>query len=427
MNLSARTYESFALAFIALLFGVGGIYSYKIFSFLMPLLTIVMIWNRGGMRDLSFQLSPPFVVLLLLLIWSGVSIFWTTHQLSAVGTFIPLTITFIFSILFLLLIGNSPPDLTSRAYRILKISGCILILLILVQVVSDFFHMGLIKKYKGEPYMMKPTGLILGLTAFVGCAFLWINGNKVLSILVSFLVSILVYLTHCETGVYGVLFAGCIFILSYMMPFWTTRVAMVTSYTFLILSPLLSVYVFAPTFPSESIAFAKILSKSFLHRVLAWEYFSMRFFESPFLGWGFESSRYLQTDPDLAQGYTRVVHPHNNAVQLYAELGILGGVLIALFFASLFWVVEKHVKDRLSVAVCNATITFCFITAEITHNVWRNYWLSLVTLTVGMVILFIKAREAQLRGKADHSRLNPVPEKGWRQQKSFGNPADQET
>ena len=94
------------------------------------------------------------------------------------------------------------------------------------------------------------------------------------------------------------------------------------------------------------------------------------------------------------------------------ELGVVGGVLFALFFASLFWVVEKYVKDRLSVAVCNATLAFGFIAGEVTHSVWRNYWLAVVTLTAGLIILFIKAREEQLRVEGGRSKQHPIPQKG---------------
>jgi len=376
----------------------------------MPLFAILMIGNMKELKVISFSLSPPFLFLFLLLMWAGVSIFWAVTPIPALKTFASLCITFIFSFLFLSLIQKATPEVMSRAYLILTISGLILGFLILAQVMADSFQVGLIKKYAGEPFMMKPTGSILGLLGFVGCAFLWINNHKILSILTYFLFILLIYLTLCQTALYALLIGSCIFVLSYTAPFWTTRVALIFSYTFLILSPVLSVYVFTPPQLSQVPLAGQVLGRSFYHRVLAWEFYSMKFFEKPFLGWGVESARYLPSDQQLAEGFSNVIHPHNNAVQIYAELGLIGGILFALFFASLFRLVEQNVKDRLSIAVCNATIVFAFIEAEITHNVWRNYWLSLVTLVTGLIFLFLKVREGQLRGAVGHSKPVLAPE-----------------
>ncbi|MBY0502105.1 MAG: O-antigen ligase family protein [Alphaproteobacteria bacterium] len=257
--------------------------------------------------------------------------------------------------------------------------------------------------------MIKPTGHILGLTVFVGSAFLWIYGYRFLSLFTWFLIVILIYLTLCQTAIYGVLLASIIFILSYAMPFWITRISMITAYTFLVLSPLLYTYIMTPEVLIDTPQIKSLINRSIFSRVLAWKYYSEKFFEQPFLGWGVESSRFLPTEPELAPGYFNLLHPHNNSIQVYSELGIVGGILFALFFASLFWLIERHVKDRLSVAVCNATLAFGFFAAEVTHNVWRSYWLSLVALVAGLLILFLKAREAQLLEEVDHLKPSPVP------------------
>lgn len=395
------SYENLSLVFIALLMAIGGIYSYKLISFLMPFLTILVIWVQGGVKNISLALSPPFVFLFLLLIWASVGLAWAGNSIPAFKTVLSLGLTFVFSLLLLSCLLKATPQLIAKAYRVMKMAGYLLILFIVVQAFIDTFLIGFLKKGSTSSYMMKPTGLILGLTTFVGCAFLWISKEKLLSLVIFLLIFPLVYITLCQTAMYGLLAGTLMFFLSYAMPFWVTRVAMVFSYTFLILSPLLSVYAYPPSLVLESPLFAWIMNQNLFYRFLGWEFFSKKFFERPFVGWGIESSQYLPSDIHL-------MHPHNNSIQAYAELGLLGGILYALFFASLFWLVEKNVRDRLSVAVCNATLTVAFVAAEMTHNVWRNYWLSLVTLTVGLIILFLKAREAQLHAEGGHSKQRPT-------------------
>lgn len=369
-------------------------------------MTFMVIWLEGGIKNVSLQVSTPFVLLFLLLTWGGLSVFWAGNQVAALTTFISSSLTFISTLLFLSCLIQATPNLISKAYPFIKISGLLLMFLIICQVYFDTFLGGFIHYNPSIPYMlkMKPTGSILGLTAFVGCAFLWIYKSKMLAMFTFLILVSLIFLTLCQTACYSIILASIVFGLSYFMPFWTTRVGMISSYTFLIFSPAFYTHIVSSTMIAESPYFKWFINKNLFHRYLGWEYYSKKFFEKPFLGWGVESSRYLPTDLELAPGYDHLIHPHNNSIQVYTELGLMGGILYALFFSSLFFLVEKHVKDRLSVAVCNATIAFGFVGAEITHNAWRNYWLSLAALTVGLIILFLKAREAQLHGQVGHLR-----------------------
>jgi len=365
-------------------------------------MAILAIRWQGGIKNVSLSVNFPIVVGFLFLLWIGITIFWSSVQIPALKTFITLCFLFFFSILLISSAVKASPQLIEKTYTIMKLAGFFLMLLIVFQLCLDNFHIELKKAHKGA-YMMKPTGSILGLMGFVGCAFLWIYGHKVITIFTSFIIIFLIYLTLCQTAIYGIVFSIGIFILSYFFPFWVTRICMVGTYTFLMLSPVISTYIFPPS-KINSLSYLKwIINKSLFHRALAWEYYSEKFFEQPFLGWGLESSRYIPTEYELSPGYRNLLHPHSNSVQAYAELGVIGGILFALFFASLFWLVEKHVKDRLSVAVCNATLAFGFTAAEVTTNLWRAYWLSIVALTAGLIILFLKAREAQLRAPAGHS------------------------
>lgn len=77
-------------------------------------------------------------------------------------------------------------------------------------------------------------------------------------------------------------------------------------------------------------------------------------------------------------------------------------MLFALFFVSLFLMVEKYLKDRLSIAVCNATISFALIQVEFTHSLWHNHWISWAAFLTGMLMMFLKIRAAQLHVRGGH-------------------------
>lgn len=394
--------DNIALFFLAVLIAVGGVYAYKLMSILMPVIALILLWMQRDVKSLSFFLSSPLIFLFLLLLWGGVSILWAENPKTALTIFMRMSLTFTFSLILISTLMKASPDTLSKIYTLLKIAGFILICFILFQNVADELKIKTFVKYKEVYYVMKPSGSILGLGAFISCGLLWVYNSKILALATFILLVLLIYLTRCQTAFYGVLFATLVFIVSYAIPFWSTRMALFLSYTFLILSPLLYLYVFPL---STLVKLRWILQNSSLfHRLLGWEFLSEKFVEHPLLGWGLGSTPYLPVGPELAQGYGNVIHPHNNGIQAYVELGIVGGVLFGLFFASCFWLVEKHVKDRLSVAVCNATLVFGFIQAEVTHSLWHNHWVSWVAVITGLMIIFLKAREAQLRGVAYHSK-----------------------
>lgn len=402
-------YEKLGLILIALLMAFGAVYSTKMISVLMPALTLFLLWIQKGPKNLSFPIFFPFIFSFLLLMWGGMSIFWAINPQAALTTFFSLYLTFVFSFLFIASVRRATPHLIEKIYNLLKIFGYFLISILLFQAFVNTFHIDFLKTFESVSHLMKPTGSLVGLLIFVGCAFLWIHNEKFLSLFMFILFLLLIRLTLCQTAFYGVILSAGVFIVSYGMPFWTTRIAMIVVYTFSIISPIIYAYSIPPSRVLDSPYVSWILNQSLYHRFLAWEFYTKKFFTQTFLGWGLDSSRYLPSKKELASGYGNTLHPHNGSLQSFVELGYVGGILYALFFASLFWSVEKYVKDRLSVAVCNATIAFGFIEAELTHNLWRNYWLSLATLTAGLIVLFLKAREAQLHARVDHLKQPLIP------------------
>lgn len=367
-------------------------------------MALILLWRQGGIKNISLCITPPLVFLFFLLMWGGLSVLWAAHPPSALKIFMTMSLTFTFSLILLSALMKATPDTLLKVYSLLKIAGFILICLIIFQNVADDLKIRTFARYKENDifYIMKPSGSILGLGAFISCGLLWAYKSKILSVATFLLLVLLIYLTRCQTAFYGIVLASLAFVVSYAVPFWATRIALFSSYTFLIISPLLYVYVFPVSVMSKLQWIMQ--NHTLFHRFLGWEFLSEKFLEKPFLGWGMGATPYLPLGSELAPGYENVIHPHNNSLQAYVELGFVGGILFGLLFASCFWLVEKHIKDRLSVAVCNATLVFGFIQAEVTHSLWHNHWASWMALIGGLMIVFLKVREVQLHAEVYHSK-----------------------
>ena len=400
------SFEQKPLLFLTALLAIAGLYLYELMPFLMPIITLLVLQTEGGIKKLKLSITPPFIFMFLLLSWGAVSVLWAQNTGAVVGTIVSLSITFFFALILISSALKASPNLINKTYTILELSFVSIIVLIAFQIILEknqiyTFHMFKNDHLAHTPYIMKPSGSVLGAMIFVSSGFLWMYKRKILSICIFLLGVGGILLTQCQTATYGLILASLIFCASYWSPFWITRISLISSYTFLILTPLIYLYVLPLSF-LERFQWVR-MNTSLYHRCLGWDYLVKKFVEHPIIGWGLKSTSRLPTTQELAPGYPHLPHAHNSGLQAYLELGLPGGILFALFFASLFWVVEKNVKERLSVAVCNATLVFIFVQAEINNNLWRNYWLSWVTLIGAFVVIFLRAREAQLRVEADHS------------------------
>lgn len=412
-----RLNKQYVIVPMALMTAVFVMYAHVFLPYMLPIITLAALFYAGEIKAFPFYRNPAILLFALLLTWMGLSIVWTENQSIAIQIVSSLSAIFLCSLLLFSCTIRATPALISKAYDFIKFSGIFLISILTLQLCIDNF--GDNPAYSTK---LKPVGLLLGLTAFVSCAFLWIHKNRLLAILVFFLLAALISLTKCQTAFYGLLLASSVFGFSYLAPYITTYVVMISSYTFLLLSPLLYNYIFPAPLAPEMSSWSELIDKSLLHRWVAWEYYSKKFFEKPSFGWGLGSSKdlYSPSQTEMFPGFRKLIHPHNSSVQAFVELGTVGGILFSLFFASLFYLVAKYVKDRLSIAVCNATIVYAFLCAEATHSAWRGYWLSAAALTAGLMILLIKAREAQLHEPIDRLGQLRALLKEWELQQSGG-------
>ncbi len=114
-------------------------------------------------------------------------------------------------------------------------------------------------------------------------------------------------------------------------------------------------------------------------RLEIWHFISVRILESPLWGFGAEATRAMTFDH--AQTYHRdnsVLHPHNFALQMWIEFGVLGAAFASVF---LIWVV-RTVKN-LGAAQARLILPLliaCIAAAATSYGLWQGWWIGLFTL-----------------------------------------------
>jgi O-antigen ligase len=120
-------------------------------------------------------------------------------------------------------------------------------------------------------------------------------------------------------------------------------------------------------------------------RLDIWRFATSQILHRPLFGWGLDSSRNW---PDQIP-----MHPHNASIQLWLETGLVGVALAALFFAWLFWRIDKvEAKDRDAAAVMSATAASYLVIGAISFGVWQEWWIALGVFAIAACVMVARTR-----------------------------------
>ncbi|MBL8630978.1 MAG: O-antigen ligase family protein [Rhodospirillaceae bacterium] len=175
---------------------------------------------------------------------------------------------------------------------------------------------------------------------------------------------------------------------------WPTRVPHMLALAipiFFMSWPLIFALLDKPVFADPDIYNA--LPPTAQHRVEIWRFALGKAFTEPWVGWGFETARGIPGGDVVYQGERKYMplHPHNSAIQILLELGVVG---LVLWTAGIALVLRRWRKAAMPVyhrATSGAAITAYLSIGFTAFGAWQTWWIALGWL-VAMLWLMI-ARE----------------------------------
>ena len=135
---------------------------------------------------------------------------------------------------------------------------------------------------------------------------------------------------------------------------------------------------------------------SAVHRLKIWEFTLSKINERPWLGWGMAASRDLGSAADPKSG-TEInvmpLHPHNNALQVWLELGVLGGIFFATLCAVVAWKISYLGHDPAWRACAFATYVIYLTVGGLSYGAAQTWWVA--TAWLAAVFLAVAYQPAQ--------------------------------
>jgi O-antigen ligase len=108
--------------------------------------------------------------------------------------------------------------------------------------------------------------------------------------------------------------------------------------------------------------------------------------DHPVRGWGLDASRVF--------GPGIVLHPHDNALQFWLELGAVGAVLAAAFWWIVLNRLQRDARDPAAAAVAAAAAVYLLFGA-LNFGAWQDWWLALGGLVAVAAALLLPARDVE--------------------------------
>jgi O-antigen ligase len=132
---------------------------------------------------------------------------------------------------------------------------------------------------------------------------------------------------------------------------------------------------------------------SIIHRLLVWEHVAQEIFKNPILGHGLGTSRLIGQNIILNVPNTQLkikggipLHPHNNFLEIWLELGLFGIILVSLVWIKIIKLGVNIRKNSyvFGTGVCSSIVTI-FIMCNLSFGAFQAWWMA----SLGLIFLVI--------------------------------------
>jgi O-antigen ligase len=137
------------------------------------------------------------------------------------------------------------------------------------------------------------------------------------------------------------------------------------------------------------------------HRLMIWSFVGDRIAERPLSGWGLDAARAIPgaNQPLYAGRVWLPLHPHNAALQVWLELGVLGAMLFALSVAWLWLSLAAAFWPRFFTAAAGASLMTAVVATIGAYGIWQEWWIGTLWLSLFLILVMsrcIPGRDAAI-------------------------------
>lgn len=209
--------------------------------------------------------------------------------------------------------------------------------------------------------------------------------------------------TRSNTSIVAAAFGGLAFVAILRWRRATIRVLIATVFAAIVLAP---AWVSAlPT--AREVQFAwNTFPSSLAHRMMIWHFTNQRIAEKPLMGWGADGAREIPGNSDAGEVYlfhptkkTLVLspqdqlplHPHNNGLQVWLEMGVVGALLYTALILALIARLGR-LEETGTRAAAFSLLVIALVMGLSSFGVWQSWWLAALWLAASFTRILTRSR-----------------------------------
>jgi len=202
--------------------------------------------------------------------------------------------------------------------------------------------------------------------------------HNIAAILIFPVITIGVLLSESFSAQVG-LALGLLFLIAF--PYTSSKAHKILKFTIIILM-IVSPFVTTPFYDhfGHTLQNNPVLANAYAgHRMEIWDFIGRYILESPILGYGIETTRGI-TDFDSRSVFNpsnTILHPHNFALQIWIEFGLIGILIACGLVYALFTNIEKQFsRDQQKIIL--PTLIATLVPASFAYGMWQGLWVGLM-------------------------------------------------
>ena len=124
-----------------------------------------------------------------------------------------------------------------------------------------------------------------------------------------------------------------------------------------------------------------------IHRLIIWSFVKEKVLERPILGHGFFASRFIVNETKQTVNLTNYelipLHPHNNILQIWLELGIVGLIIFFILIRTFLKRIYEfsNINNKVS-AIAMISFLQIFFIGQISFGIWQSWWISIILINL---------------------------------------------
>lgn len=258
------------------------------------------------------------------------------------------------------------------------------IVIALIEIVTDGFLTKLIRfnqpDRKFELTDLNRGSSFLSLMFWPCIAILLSKGMKSYAAIVSLAILLVVYQLDSTSSLLGLLVGIMIYGLVRKIGRFGVKLLMAGAIFGIIAVPTITIFTTADELDA---AIPIIPGAASEYRLYIWDFAGQKAEQKPFLGWGFDASRkipvtkndYVLKNTVPGGRHPLPLHTHNNTMQIWLELGVVGLVLFAAFIVTLLDNIQRLPSKR-QMALCSGLFSTYFMIGQTGYGIWQNWWVA---------------------------------------------------